>query len=309
MARMIGTTADRGGGVRWGAARRALAMAGIGFGVLSGCATMNGCVLGQANERESRASTTAHQTGTALDVSTRNGKVIIAKADVSEVSVVAELRMQTKDRLADVTVVTSRGPDGVLVVKAEPPEGGWKNSEGCGFTITVPDAAGVKVRTGNGEVRLQDLDGPADLQTSNGKITVLGHRGDVTADTSNGAIEIEGASGRVEADTSNGKIAIRLADESTGPVIAESSNGAITVEVGQAFRGRLSARTSNGGIDLPSGSESMGGTPLRVVSRSKSEATVEVGAAETAASGAKPAPPPRESRIRTSNGHVTVKVR
>lgn len=258
-------------------------------------ASLAGCSWDEAKFRQSATVEAPHVTGSGVRVETHNGEVLVRRAGEAggdgEVSITANLRMRTQERLEQVTVVANRDGEGVLEIKALPPEGGWKSSEGCGFEVLVPEAGPVEVTTGNGRVGVEGMSGLAKLKSSNGRIKVLDHDGEVRASTSNGRIEVEGATGAVEARTSNGRVSVSLADSAIGPVVIRTSNGAVSFEYGPAFAGVLDISTSNGSLSLPESGD------VKIVKRGRRSATIEVG-------GMGP-----ESEIRTSNGSVTVKGR
>jgi DUF4097 and DUF4098 domain-containing protein YvlB len=224
----------------------------------------------------------------ALDVQTRNGAVEVHSG--GDLAITATLRMVSEERLGQATLVADLGNDGLLVVRAEPPPGGWKSSEGCAFDVTVPRGVPAELKTANGEITCRGMSGRGVFQTSNGAVTVLDHDGPVKADTSNGRIEVERNSGPVEAHTSNGSITVRLGAASPGPVRLRTSNGAVTLQFGDAFRGDLGIHTSNGSIHLPSGHD---GVSIERDGRHNARLRVGKGG--------------EDSEIETSNGSVTVK--
>jgi DUF4097 and DUF4098 domain-containing protein YvlB len=286
---------------------------GLAMLVLLVAAVLPGCIVHL--ERETRVVTIDHVAGKALRVTTDNGAVSVDKgedkSDPGKVVVVAELKARSLERLANSTISATRDTDGTLVLAVQWADGRRLGSEGCGFDVTIPDAVGVDLRTGNGAIRMRGLAGEATLETSNGRITVLGHdgpveaetsngsvelediAGDVAVETSNGRIDVEGCAGKAECDTSNGSIMIRLDAKSPGPVKAETSNGDITLAVGPAFRGRLVMGTSNGSVRVSERS----GARLLSMRRNFAELAYGDEAAETI-----------ESSARTSNGSVEVRV-
>ncbi|MCG3121916.1 MAG: hypothetical protein GIKADHBN_00289 [Phycisphaerales bacterium] len=275
---------------------------------LSAAATLlGGCVgLGwePANFKATRTLNVAHVAGKAVDVETGNGAISVVRGSTSEVTIVANLKATTQERLDATVVSADRDPDGTLVVRVLWPEQ-RKGSEGCSFEITVPDAVGVRVDTSNGGVTLAGLAGEAVLETSNGAIKVRDHNGSVHADTSNGAIELVEVGGPVFADTSNGAVTVVLRMDAAGPVNVSSSNGAIDVTLSPEFGGTLDADTSNGSVSFSSlpgsarASTSKGRARIEFArSAAASTTDVENGSAQGG-----------NSRLDTSNGSITIKTR
>jgi DUF4097 and DUF4098 domain-containing protein YvlB len=225
-----------------------------------------------------------------LAVETENGAIrVAAGGEGTEVTVVARLRAYTEERLAATRVVAERVEDDTLAVRVEWPEGGREDNEGCSFDITLPDVRGVRLKTSNGTLSLAGATGSAGLETSNGGVTVRGHDGDVDITTSNGAVTAEGLTGAAAIGTSNGSIKLGLAPAGAGPVSLRTSNGAVRLDVGSAFAGELSIETSNGSIRVP-----RGGPGVEVRQHDDGSAKLSFGARG------------KPSRIRTSNGSVTV---
>lgn len=91
-----------------------------------------------------------------------------------------------------------------------------------------------------------DWIGQVDLRTSNGAIVVEGLNGDLNLNSSNGRIEVDGHAGRLSVHTSNGRIDLRHIDTT---LYARSSNGRITIH-DALLRGTGEIRTSNGRITV-----------------------------------------------------------
>lgn len=274
-----------------------------------------GCNSSFRAER-SLTQTTPHVDDAPLVVTTSNGSIeVIRDASAEAVRVDAVLvgrgptPREAEDRAAMASIALTREPDGTLRVEPVFPEG-RRNGEGASFVVRLPGARGVTLRTGNGGVRAEGLEGPLRVTTSNGRVTVTSHDGDATIESSNGRIEVEdlrgafrartsngrvtaeGVTGPVEVDTSNGSITLALAPEASGPFELETSNGSVRVKVGPAFRGEIGVKTSNGDVDVED--------PQRRASR------VEVqrgrGLVSFGAEGAE------ASSVKTSNGNVTIEV-
>jgi len=251
----------------------------------------SGCSWSEPMFEQSTTAKAPHVAGSGIKVVARNGSVSVAQAAGTEVSITANLKMRSQERLGQVTVVANRDAAGVLVISATPPADGWRGNEGCGFDVIVPEAVGVEVQTSNGRIEVGGLAGAAKLESSNGRITVERHAGDVVAKTSNGRITLNLVAGTVDAHSSNGSITVSLADAAPGPVKIRTSNGTVNLEMGKGFKGTLDIDTSNGSVQVPSAQG------VKVTKRGKKSATLVVGEGGG------------QSQIKTSNGSVTVTVR
>jgi hypothetical protein len=120
-------------------------------------------------------------------------------------------------------------------------------------SIELTAVGEVDVRTSNGRIELQQVDGSVNVETSNGRIVGRELNGDgIRARTSNGLIELElGEAQDVEARTSNGTIDLTV-PAATYRVTAETSNGRTDIGVADDPEGRfvLELRTSNGSITV-----------------------------------------------------------
>jgi len=241
-----------------------------------------------------------------VDVTTRNGAVVIEAAEGPDVRIVAEVRAISQERADAVQIDAQRSADGTLVVAARWPDDIQHNNEACSFDIRLPGASGARVRTTNGAVRLVGLAGLARVETTNGEVTIRSHAGDVHVDTTNGAITVDDAAGKIElastngrvrvlgargsvdCTTSNGAVHVAMAPDAPGPVNVSSSNAAIELVLGRGFQGTIHGSTSNGRVWL---SPRMQNATL---SSRGGEASVEL------------TPGGPVSHLRTSNGSVSV---
>jgi hypothetical protein len=251
---------------------------------------------GDAKFREVRRSEAPHVPGSGLHVETGNGFVRIeadtpapgGPAAPGTVRIEAEIRARTAERLKAVTITAVRETSGILTIRPEFPGGKRESSEGCSFTIHLPDARGVEVRTSNGDVHAARLSGAASLRTSNGAVSLLGHAGPVTAKTSNAVVKADGVTEAIDVETSNGAIEVALAAGNAGPVNLRTSNGSVTLRVHPGFAGSIDAQTSNADVKV----EDVAGA--RVERPSRGTARVAIGEGGPA------------SRLRTSNGQIRV---
>jgi hypothetical protein len=107
-----------------------------GAALLGSMVVLGGCVFGPIHlERETRVLSVEHTAAAPLFVRTVNGGVtVIADPAAADVSITAEVKAQTLDRLAATKVVASRDADGTLRVEIAWPDGQRLNSEGASST-------------------------------------------------------------------------------------------------------------------------------------------------------------------------------
>lgn len=118
------------------------------------------------------------------------------------------------------------------------------------YEISVPAKANLALRTSNGAVSVQEVNGSIEVVTSNGQINCDRAGGALQLRTSNGAIRCTDLTGAVTARTSNGAIEVRAKNApAAGQTIdCHTSNGAIDLTLPESSAFSLSAGTSNGRI-------------------------------------------------------------
>lgn len=288
---------------------RAVIQAAILGTVALGALPLAGCSVNLSSnlETETRSVSVEHRSGP-IDVATENGAVVVkARPGLSEVTINAEVRARTQERLAQTMVIAERTGEGALRLRVQWPEGKREGNEGVSFDIALPDATGATIVSTNGRIEIAGLSGEARLTTSNGRIMANNHDGALFATTTNGRIEatdiagearLTSSNGRLIADriagpltarTSNGAVQITLLPENPGPFSVSTSNGSVVLKGGKGLRASLDLKTSNGKIVVTRGGETMefksptrveinGGGPTSVIGTSNGRITVEIDA-------------------------------
>jgi hypothetical protein len=106
---------------------------------------------------------------------------------------------------------------------------------------------GVRVRSSNVAVRVEDVTGDVEIHASNAKVLCAGIVGRLLARTSNGKIEIERHRGALDASSSNGLIQAAL-DELCGSIVLATSNGRIALSLPEDIDADVDLRVDNGVI-------------------------------------------------------------
>jgi|CXWL01.1.fsa_nt_gi DUF4097 and DUF4098 domain-containing protein YvlB len=118
----------------------------------------------------------------------------------------------------------------------------WNNVR-ISYLVTVPKDTNLRVRTGSGDVRIGDLEGPVSAQAGSGEIRVGRIAGAVRVRTGSGDVELIEGTGGVNVSTGSGEVSVRIA----GAGRSELSTGSGDVEVAGAA-GPLRIRTGSGAI-------------------------------------------------------------
>jgi len=204
-----------------------------------------------------------------VSVENLNGSIEVAGWEKNEVDVSGERYAPTEDYLRQLKVDVQASTSAVRIRTIRPKGLGWSGpSGGVKYLIRVPKQTLLdRIESTNGSLRVEDVQGNAqlrstngsikiyraqgnfDVSTTNGSIELSAHGGDVKARSTNGGIRANDLNGGLSAETTNGSINARLAGGTSTPVRLETTNGGIEVTLAKPANG-LHASTSNGSITL-----------------------------------------------------------
>jgi hypothetical protein len=123
------------------------------------------------------------------------------------------------------------------------------------YRVSVPPGLDVSLRTENGGVRLENVQGRFAAASTNGGVTGRGLSGALEATTVNGGIQVEltAVTGEVRIVTVNGGIRLDLPADVDATLAANAVNGGVTVDDALSLtaterdRRRISGRLNDGG--------------------------------------------------------------
>lgn len=222
-------------------------VAAAAMAALAGCDWIDPGQWGQMQRFKEPWSRTEKLAGGArVTLETFNGKIEIFGWDREEASIEVLKYASREETLHEMDVdVVSDG--GSLRLRVRQPGSGCN----CGASLTVRLPRSVileDVRTSNGSVSLESLEGGGKVATSNGGLRCWDLKGDWTLRTSNGAVELDRVNGAFLARTSNGRIRVSAL---AGRADVETSNGGIDAEIREPARGEpLVFRSSNGSVTV-----------------------------------------------------------
>lgn len=136
------------------------------------------------------------------------------------------------------------------------------------YRIAVPTRTSLSLRSTNGGITIEDVEGHIEFQTTNGGVKLSNLAGEVTGRTSNGGIhvDLEGATwsgAGLDVSTSNGGVRISVPERYSARLEAGTHNGGMQVDFPVMAQGRIGreiaanlgaggplirVRTHNGGI-------------------------------------------------------------
>lgn len=202
-----------------------------------------------------------------LRLDNANGKTRVIGEDRTDV----EVRMQKIARaeseaaaraLAESTRLSASDTDAALEIEIAVPRR-WNRRGVVNMEVAVPRhvrvevsasngkvcvsalRAGLKARSSNGAVSVEDVEGDVEIHSSNARVHCACVRGRLVARTSNGKIQVEHHVGALDAATSNGLIDAEI-EEVRGPVVLATSNGRIAVSLPEEVDADVDVRVDNG---------------------------------------------------------------
>jgi len=203
--------------------------------------------------------------GGSVEIVNVNGRIRVMRGTGSDVVVRAErvARASTdesaRELLDQVRLEESSGDGGVKIETRVPRVRGRGGVE-VHYDVAVPDGLSVTVRTTNGGIALDRVDGRVIAATVNGGIDGTGLAGHIDASTTNGAIDLEVADVRdgVRAKTVNGGVSVLIPKSTRADLVASVVNGGISVDsvaLDEAVRNRrrLEGRLNGGGPSIELG--------------------------------------------------------
>jgi len=200
-----------------------------------------------------------------------NGGVHVTSWDGEEVQVLAKVVTRARDlarahEIADDVTISRRG-----TIEATGPNSRNRESWSVSYRIRVPESYDLNLRSVNGGVSVDGVEGDLDLRTTNGGIRLEAVGGDVRARTTNGGVSV-----RLSGSRWNG-----------AGLDAQTTNGGVTLAIPEGYSAELEAGTRNGGVDID--------FPITVQGRIRKHITTSLG------SGGAPV------RVTTTNGGVRIK--
>ena len=192
---------------------------------------------------------------TALHLYTFDGAVEVRSWDRPEIVVEVEKRGQDREAVGKIQVIADRTAGRIQIEARHPGSGralvgfGSFTSTSARLIATIPRKMAVVVRTGDGNIVVERLDGRLELRTSDGSIRAIETSGEILAESGDGSITLEEVSGRVEARTAEGTL--RITGTPSG-LRARSGDGSVMIRLrrGTAMREDWMVATDDGTVTV-----------------------------------------------------------
>jgi hypothetical protein len=280
MSGTLQPTAAGRSGSRRGAVARAAQVALMAL--LAAGAT--GCVVrvdtdGVRVREEKRFTTKGRPT---VQLATFDGPIVIRGWDRDEISVEVEKRGRDKAAAEAIEVLADQKGDVVHVEARKKDQADGKSSYQIGWNavsrsaklvVSVPTGSDLVVRTGDGSIRVDHVNGKLELRSGDGSVTGRDLSGDVVAHTEDGAIRLEGVDGKCDVASDDGSITVqgrldglRVSTEdgsvvvraAAGSKIARDWNlstgdGSMVLYLADGLGADLDAQARDGSVKLDSG--------------------------------------------------------
>jgi len=231
-------------------------------GVLAALVALSACAVGidregyiEREEKRFPASSIVE-----LHLVTFDGAVEVRSWDQPQVTVEIEKRGRDKEAVSKIQVTADEKANRIDVeARYDGSRGGFVGigsftSPSARFLVTVPRKTNLVVRTGDGHIMVERVEGRIELKTGDGSIKAIETGGEMLAETNDGSIQVDDITGHVEARTLDGTLRL----SGTPDILrARSGDGSVVVRIrrGASMSGDWMVATGDGSvvIELPDG--------------------------------------------------------
>ena len=215
--------------------------------MLAGAMALAGATATRADEVAKTFSITGHAR---VNVDTDDGAVRVSTGDIKQVEIRVVYTGYKLDR--DLRVTTQQNGDSVEVVAKTSGGSFWNwgvRHTSLRVEVHMPKDADLTVRSGDGSVEADSINGNIEVTTGDGSITVQGAKGNIRFHTGDGHIEARGLDGTVDASSGDGHI--NLEGRFDGLTI-KTGDGSVTARAaaGSKMAAPWSLHSGDGSVDL-----------------------------------------------------------
>jgi hypothetical protein len=237
-----------------------------------------GCVVKvDSNEYKVREERRFKVDGVAdIRLATFDGAIAVRGWDRDEVYVEIEKRGRDRDEVQAIEVVAEQTGKQISIEARQPSAKKYAfgvvttRTRDARMVASVPARSNVMLRTGDGALSIERINGRLELRTSDGNISGLDLQGDLFANTEDGHVRLEGLDGRCDVVTIDGSITLQgrldalRARTGDGTVVAKilpgsrvasewslsTGDGPLVVYVPEHFGAEFDAETSRGVVKI-----------------------------------------------------------
>ena len=253
--------------------RRSFLLPGLALLVpLTGCINVSGADSSWFTQRDEKRFTVEGKPEVVLV--TFDGGIEIESWDRPDVLVVIEKRAPGPEAAAAIEVASSQDGNRVSV-EVKPNSArtlgwSWMGHGNARLVVSVPRSADIRASSGDGAIRLKQVNGTITLKSGDGGIHAFDSTGALSVSTGDGGIELDRVQGTVQATTGDGRVrlsgkfagvrahsgdgSIAIQAEPGSAADAEwditSGDGSVTLQIPEGFNADLDANTGNGHVRL-----------------------------------------------------------
>jgi len=221
----------------------------------AGCVDLIGADFARHVERDEKLFTVTGKPD--VTVRTFDGTIEVRAWDRPDVRVVIERRAATKEAVDTIEIQAEQSGDRILVEAKVPHTrafAGWHSNRSARLIVSLPAAANLNARSGDGSIDVEGIDGTVALSSGDGTIAGRRLHGDVDVHTGDGSIRLDEVNGALNATTGDGTV---VASGAFTSVRAHSGDGSmhITAESGSEPTADWNITTGDGSVivALPDG--------------------------------------------------------
>jgi len=197
-----------------------------------------------------------------------NGEIKVSSWSQDKVEIKAEIkvragsRRKAEDLLEEVEIVIDHDSDRIRVKADYPKRWGrngffnWGFGSNAGvwvrYWVMVPEKTNIDLKTVNGGIGAENVEGRAELKTTNGGIEASEMKGSVSVQTTNGSVRVKvdsfSNSDDITIRTVNGSVRLALPSNVSADLEASTVNGSIRTDFPLIVQGKLNKRHLDGKI-------------------------------------------------------------
>ena len=188
-----------------------------------------------------------------LSLTTFDGSVEVRSWDRPEVLVEVEKRASDKT-LAEAIKVSVEQSGNTIAIDVRRPDGvqsafGLRISPSARIVASVPQRCNLAVRSGDGSIRIERVEGRIDLNSRDGSLRGIDLSGTILARTGDGSMRFDNVSGPIDLESGDG--GVRLSGRLQA-VKVKTGDGSVEVRAGDgsAMTDDWEIRTGDGGLRL-----------------------------------------------------------
>ena len=201
--------------------------------------------IGQQTETEKFSKTVPLAKNGTFDLSNISGDIVITGGPGEQVVIEAVKKGRTVEELKEVTIEVTTSANRVEV-RTRYPEGRRNVSVSVNYTITVPRAAAINVKSISGDEKISGLDGEVHATTVSGDVSVASAAEVRAVKSVSGDVHVQTSKSTGSLDVSSVSGHVTLTDVKAGEIQVNSVSGDVTCA--EVAATRVAVKTVSGSV-------------------------------------------------------------